>query len=1219
MALTLLPTAAFALDEITHSHAVSVDGADITWTAWDGSGEITYTGNTASVYLTQNVTRSDVGISIPNGRILNLCLNGFTVSGNIVTGLFSVKNGGTLRICDCSDTGKVHSGDGFGCVGVYNQGCFILESGTVEGTAVGVYNGDNNYTCTINGGAVTGKDGIYNQSAGSNAKTFINGGTVTGTNYGVSNNNSSTELYLSGAPTISGVKADIYTDDSTSYICADNGAETPTPYSGEVLSLGYPTPLTPGSQVVHHVTEATKDKFKLVDQSYGLTLNQTYNTLVITAPTPAHTHNGVTFTAWNRADSLPDAEGNYYLTTDVTLASTWETPEGKTVNLCLNGHSITGPGGDATVCSVSELTLFNCQDRQSVIDGGTGGTAVEARLGSLAFSGSGLIRLEATGRYSCALDIGIQRLGGPTLVATISDTVTLEVSEGASSALYVHESTNNKVRVSGAKVFGNSSTGVQVDCGSVEITDGTINGMPALYTHWQGTITVSGGRVATDTGGHAIEVMGPVSVTGEPTVFGPAVIIYASFSSGVQHGLLDAQGYTGSKKIDLMLQDTVPAKAAVGDIIVTNGTLSQFQWVSSRKFSLVADGANLKLGDPSAQPSHTHSWAAAWTTDETHHWHECTAQGCDVTANADKDGYGAHTEDNGTVTKPATNTETGVRTYKCSVCERVLHTEEIPMLTYSISGTVTDHESNNLSDVTVTLMRGNTKVAETTTGSNGAYSFSGVRAGTYNVVATNNDVTKTILVVLTDADATDKNVQMPDGKKNSVVEITGSNTPAVVVGGVDEIAEAQAVNPGETVTVKLTVEKKEESAAANATEIKQVAGGKTLDFLDLKLEKTVTGGTNDGTTDITDTQGKVLEIVVPYDFSGKQNVTVYRYHDGSAAALKLAESKAGGTFRMDRDKGLIHIYATKFSTYAIGYTASGGGNGGGGGGSSGGGGNGGGYVSPTTYPVELPASTPGGKVTSSVKNAASGTAVTLTLTPDPGYQISSIAVTDKTGRQITVTAKGNGTYSFIMPSGSVTVSAVFVKLASGYQNCPKDSSCPLWPYSDTNLGAWYHDSVHYCIENGLMSGYGNGLFGPNDNLSRAQFAQMLYNREGRPSAGGGNSFTDVLSGVWYTNTVIWAAARGIVSGYGDGRFGPNDKITREQLVVMLWRYAGSPSATEKELHFSDADKASGYALEALRWAAENGIINGYGNGQLDPEGSATRAQAAQMLVNFLEK
>nr|WP_325223875.1 S-layer homology domain-containing protein [uncultured Oscillibacter sp.] len=92
----------------------------------------------------------------------------------------------------------------------------------------------------------------------------------------------------------------------------------------------------------------------------------------------------------------------------------------------------------------------------------------------------------------------------------------------------------------------------------------------------------------------------------------------------------------------------------------------------------------------------------------------------------------------------------------------------------------------------------------------------------------------------------------------------------------------------------------------------------------------------------------------------------------------------------------------------------------------------------------------------------------------------------------------------------------------------------------------------------------------------------------------------------------------LMGGYGNGMFGPNDNITREQLAVMLWRYAGSPAATDKELHFTDADQASGFALEALRWAVENGIMSGKGGGILDPKGLATRAQTAQMLKNYLE-
>ena len=174
------------------------------------------------------------------------------------------------------------------------------------------------------------------------------------------------------------------------------------------------------------------------------------------------------------------------------------------------------------------------------------------------------------------------------------------------------------------------------------------------------------------------------------------------------------------------------------------------------------------------------------------------------------------------------------------------------------------------------------------------------------------------------------------------------------------------------------------------------------------------------------------------------------------------------------------------------------------------------------------------------------------------------------------------------------------------------------PFSDVAGDAWYYDAVRYASENGLMGGYGNGMFGPNDNLSRAQFAQILFNKEGRPVVNYLLRYNDVADGAWYTEAIRWATSRGIVGGYGNGMFGPNDNITREQLAVMLWRYAGSPAATDKELHFTDADQASGFALDALRWAVEKGIINGYGNGQLAPQGLATRGQVAQMLMNFLK-
>ncbi len=172
-------------------------------------------------------------------------------------------------------------------------------------------------------------------------------------------------------------------------------------------------------------------------------------------------------------------------------------------------------------------------------------------------------------------------------------------------------------------------------------------------------------------------------------------------------------------------------------------------------------------------------------------------------------------------------------------------------------------------------------------------------------------------------------------------------------------------------------------------------------------------------------------------------------------------------------------------------------------------------------------------------------------------------------------------------------------------------------FSDVPSGAWYREAVDFVVKNSLMTGYGNGNFGPDENLSRAQLAQILFNREGRPAVSGTGAFRDVAGNAWYAGAVAWANANGIAGGYGNGQFGPNDPITREQLAVMLWRYAGNPAATDKELHFTDAGDSSAYARDALRWAVEKGILNGTGDGRLNPRGWATRAQAAAMLMRYL--
>lgn len=183
----------------------------------------------------------------------------------------------------------------------------------------------------------------------------------------------------------------------------------------------------------------------------------------------------------------------------------------------------------------------------------------------------------------------------------------------------------------------------------------------------------------------------------------------------------------------------------------------------------------------------------------------------------------------------------------------------------------------------------------------------------------------------------------------------------------------------------------------------------------------------------------------------------------------------------------------------------------------------------------------------------------------------------------------------------------------------KDDEQPTTTTSFTDIptNTWYNEAVSFVTEKGLMSGTGTDTFAPGDNLTRAMLAQILYNNENKPSTSGGN-FTDVQSGAWYADAITWASQTGIVSGYGNGQFGPNDSITREQLAVMLWRYAGQPASNTSLTGFTDIGKASDYTLTALQWAVEKGIISGKGNGTLDPTGNATRAEVAQMLMNYFK-
>lgn len=173
-------------------------------------------------------------------------------------------------------------------------------------------------------------------------------------------------------------------------------------------------------------------------------------------------------------------------------------------------------------------------------------------------------------------------------------------------------------------------------------------------------------------------------------------------------------------------------------------------------------------------------------------------------------------------------------------------------------------------------------------------------------------------------------------------------------------------------------------------------------------------------------------------------------------------------------------------------------------------------------------------------------------------------------------------------------------------------------FSDVSIGSWYAEAVQYVSENGIMSGTGNDLFSPREETSRAMLASILYRESGSPAVNTDNSFTDVQSGKWYENAVKWATENGIMSGYGNSLFGTDDPVTREQIAAILWRYAGSPEGGETE-NFTDESGISSYATEAVDWAKSEGIVNGRDNNRFDPQGNASRAEVAVILFNFMNR
>ena len=252
-----------------------------------------------------------------------------------------------------------------------------------------------------------------------------------------------------------------------------------------------------------------------------------------------------------------------------------------------------------------------------------------------------------------------------------------------------------------------------------------------------------------------------------------------------------------------------------------------------------------------------------------------------------------------------------------------------------------------------------------------------------------------------------------------------------------------------------------------------------------------------------------------------------------------------------------------------------------------------------SYAVETPDKTENGSVSVSPKNASQGDRVTVTVKPDAGYELDSLKVFDKNGRELELTDKGDGKFTFIMPAGRVEVKAAFTE------------EVKISPFRDVPTDAYYYEAVKWAQKKGITGGIGDGLFGPNQPCTRAQIVTFLWRAAGSPEPEGtAAGMTDVAAGSYYEKAVAWAIENGITTGTADGLFAPDATCTRAQGMTFLFR--ASKASADGAPAFSDV-AADAYYAEAVKWATDNGITNGTTSSTFSPGSGCTRAQ----IVTFL--
>ena len=523
-----------------------------------------------------------------------------------------------------------------------------------------------------------------------------------------------------------------------------------------------------------------------------------------------------------------------------------------------------------------------------------------------------------------------------------------------------------------------------------------------------------------------------------------------------------------------------------------------------------------------------------------------------------------------TVTTPATETSEGVETRTCT--RNNAHTQaraipKLPSRTYGVSGGVHKNGGGPAEGVKVTLVLGDRQIASTATDSDGKYSFTGVVPGVYNLVAEKGDVTVTVKVEVVSENVEVGTIAMPQGNTSSVVEVKSDDAAEsveAVVGNLEKVFEESGDDK------PFTNEDKKEVNQGGSIEIKLTVTKKDTDATSDKIKRQLSDETNVGLR----LELEVRKTVTP--LNGTPTSTVVEDTDILLETIIRLPAALQG-------KGSYTVYRLHRED-----------------------------VQKLTA-----AKNDNGEF---IEVSSDKTTITIHAKLYSEYVIAYQESNGGNGGN-GGSGDGDGGYTPSPPSNIPDKT----EKTTGYRTCLKEGTCPIWPFTDAVPSAWYHDGVHYCLENGLMRGVSGGKFLPDGSTTRAQLVTILWRLEGSPKTTGAVRFGDTAGGAWYTEAVRWAAGCGVVKGYDNGCFVPNDAVTREQMAAILYRYAqhkGYDVSAGKDtniLSFDDAFAVSEYAIPAMQWACGSGMVHGIardGGMALAPRDTTTRAQTATLLTRF---